>query len=294
MGLAVTIGIAAAPIGAGDRPYIVTVTEMRESFGEVLQGIDIGRAKFRRLTRNWGFVFAGGDARYAGPIARAITQKLGGMAATNDLDEVKDAACAAYRENREKYVVSKYLAPLRYNSIDQFQRRAKRDFGEAIGDLLKKVLEFDLGFEMLVFGFDSKRRSRLVDIANPGVAIEHDSPEEWAVGAGFHAAMAALNARRAPPTERNEITFIYRLCEAKFAAELADAAVGKATSVTVWYPDGQYSLILEKQIAVIRSLCARDSYRRIPRRATRVIGDMLRGQEIMRQTAQLQPPSQGC
>jgi hypothetical protein len=33
MGLAVTIGITAAPIVTGGRPFIVTVTDMRESFG---------------------------------------------------------------------------------------------------------------------------------------------------------------------------------------------------------------------------------------------------------------------
>jgi hypothetical protein len=176
------------------------------------------------------------------------------------------------------------LAPLHYNSIDEFKSLAKRDFGEAISSLLNKVVDFDLGFEILVFGFDTTHRPWLIDVANPGVAVEHDSPEEWAVGAGFHAAMATLNARRAT-MERNEITFIYRLCEAKFAAELADAAVGRATSAIVWYPDGKYSLIFEKQIAVIRSLSERDKYRRIPRRAARVIGEILRGQEIMRQTA---------
>jgi hypothetical protein len=282
MGFAVTIGIAAAPIGTAGRPFIVTVTDMRESFGESLQGIDIGRTKFMRIAHDWGFLFAGGDARYAAPIARSIRQKLGGMTAPKNLEEVRDAACAAYREFREKYAVEKFLLPLHYNSIDEFKNNAKNDFGDSISELLKKVIEFDLGFEMLVFGFDEHSTSWLIDIANPGIAVEHDSPEEWAVGSGFDSAMAMLNARHPTPSERNEETYIYRLCEAKFAAELADTAVGRATAVGVWYPGGEWSIVFEKQISAIRAMCTKDRYRRIPRRAVRIIGDVLRHQEILR------------
>jgi hypothetical protein len=157
--------------------------------------------------------------------------------------------------------------------------------------LLEKVSNFDLGLEILAFGFDERNQSWLIDIANPGVAIEHDSPEHWAVGSGFHAAMAVLNARAPAPYEHDQETYIYRLCEAKFAAELADTAVGRATYVMVWYPGGDWSILFDKQIEAIRAVCAKDRYRPIPRRAKKIIGDVLRGQEAMRVVAKSPSPS---
>src|SRR5439155_8293966 len=116
LGLAMTIGIAAAPLSMSGRPFIVTVTDMRESFGEELQGIDIGRTKAKHVARDWGFLFAGGDARYAGPIARAVRAKLGdgSMHEPRTLADVQEAICSSYREFREEFVVKKFLSPLHY------------------------------------------------------------------------------------------------------------------------------------------------------------------------------------
>jgi hypothetical protein len=51
MGLSMTIGIAA--IAAFDE-YIVTVTDMRQSFGEEIQGVDFGELKDIHLFNRWG------------------------------------------------------------------------------------------------------------------------------------------------------------------------------------------------------------------------------------------------
>jgi hypothetical protein len=136
--------------------------------------------------------------------------------------------------------------------------------------IVDKVSGYSLGLEILVYGFDQFCRSHLIDIADPGVAIEHDSPEHWAVGSGFHMAMASLNASMPAPNERTEATFVYRACEAKFAAKFADG-VGDPISVMIWYPEGRFSILSDSDIQKIREISQRNRHLPIPKKTKQLI-----------------------
>jgi hypothetical protein len=129
MGLGVTIGIALAPqFLSVNEKFIVTVTDLRESFGDELQGIDIGRSKSMRISRDWGFLYAGGDARFANPIARRARQALMFLE-RHSMETIKDAVCKAYSEIREEQVVKRFLMPINYDNLVAFQKHGRRDYG---------------------------------------------------------------------------------------------------------------------------------------------------------------------
>src|SRR5437773_6394118 len=57
-GLGVTIGIA---VKGFFHDFIVTGTDARYSFGRAVQSIDDAAAKYKRLSKNWAFLYSGND-----------------------------------------------------------------------------------------------------------------------------------------------------------------------------------------------------------------------------------------
>jgi hypothetical protein len=104
LGLTVTIGIAVKPL-LGD--FIVTVSDQRQSFQDVVQPVDAGMVKVARLTKKWGFLFAGGQAGYARTIRHKAISMLGDFEADKTLSEVLDAILNAHHDLQTKlYIIA--------------------------------------------------------------------------------------------------------------------------------------------------------------------------------------------
>jgi hypothetical protein len=268
LGLAVTIGIAAKPATS---EYIVTVTDMRISFGDIIPGIDLAQVKMYRLDQYWGLLFAADETGYVRPIvdhARAELSKIDGRATTL---HVRSAVIDAYQSIRSEVAFTRYLKQYGYSSMEEF--RLNPGFPDKItGQLMQEVDAFDLSVHFLIYGFDENGSARFIQIRNPGEAVIRDELDYWAVGSGFNMAMATLTTRS--NSNQSVEALVYRCCEAKFVSEFA-RDVGKATSVAVWYPDGTFALILSSHVDRLRNVYERTRRQSIPTEAKTEIEGVL-------------------
>jgi 20S proteasome alpha/beta subunit len=171
-----------------------------------------------------------------------------------DANFVRDSATAAYENEFHDRFVREHLVRFRYKDVEDFRRNGFQELGSDLyGQYAHELARFDLGLELLIYGFDSGGGEHLYEIVNPGKAISHYLRGYAAIGSGSLMALAALNRKPLVPKLPETL---YRLLDAKFSAETA-RDVGKKTHVITLASSGKYSAMSEKEIQAVRAIWER-------------------------------------
>lgn len=226
-----TIGIAAKSSG---HECIVTVSDRRVSFDDAVPSLDSAVHKDWSIGRNWGTLFAANDTCFAVPIIRRANQLLIERGHGVGIEEVRAAMCDAYADIRREYVTREFLSKFGITSIEQFRNDGVSKLGRKLFWSLSRRIENDPleHTTFLVYGYDenTKNTAHMFEVKNPGNAFMLDHLPYFAIGSGQAIAMASLDLR--PIQHLNPSQLIYRVLEAKFAAE-DSSAVGRSTSVII-------------------------------------------------------------
>lgn len=248
LGLEVTIAIAAC---ATFDQFIVTVSDRRITIDDyAIPAADDGALKGVKITDRWGCLFSADDI---GPIPRLVWTAASLLEGKEDhLEYVRNAVSEAYQRQIHDEVVALHLSRYGIKSVQEFRDNGFKQFGEKIfGKLTEKIDSFDLGIDLLVFGFDPAGQPHIFQVENPGRPIDRDLITYWAIGSGANMALSALADRASHLEAEQPEVILYRLCEAKFSAETA-RAVGKTTSAMVMLNTGEIRIVSNQLIQKIR------------------------------------------
>jgi hypothetical protein len=230
-----TIGIAAI---TGDRKHIVTGSDRLLSSSEgVVQGIE-STLKARRIAKSWALMFSATDANLFMPILGKVMDRLGNVEDSYELDlkNVQNVVVDVYREEFDATFTSRYLVRYGFKSIADFRLVGLSQFGDQkFQEICDTIDKFDLGIQLLAYGFDQEKKPHLFQVDNPGQIIDNDLLGYAVIGSGFYMASASLHRKRMP---YHLAPLIYRVLEAKFSAETAPG-VGKRTALFWMGDDGE-------------------------------------------------------
>lgn len=235
--------------------YIVTVSDARISHGEMIPAADEAAMKNRKIASNWGMMFAATDASAFIPVLSSVYASLsfvGGDAGPIVSEiEAKKAVQAAYEKELSERFFREHLARFGYGSITEFRQSGFTEMGKDLyHHYAKELARFDLGLELLVYGFDEGGKRHLFEVANPGKIISHNLRGFAAIGSGALMALAAFNRR---PISSGLPETIYRLLDAKFSSETAPE-VGKKTHVFLMNNKRKFSVMSSDEVAKIRAI----------------------------------------
>jgi hypothetical protein len=246
LGCDVTIAIAAITIPDGD---IVTVSDRMISYDDIAQAEEHAGFKNRQLTPYFGLMFSATNAALFRPILQNATSRLIAKGLRHSLTCVKQEVCAAYNDIFDREFSGHFLSRLKISNIEEFRQHGLKELGsDVFMDIYRELSRFDLGIQLICYGFDEEDKSYLFEVNNPGHAIDHD---RYAVtGSGYWMALASLRRKRL--FFHLEST-IYRLLEAKFSAETA-TGVGRPTLLITMNSEGKIGFMHEQDIDQIRAI----------------------------------------
>lgn len=237
------------------REFVVTVSDARLSHGEVIPAVDEATMKNRKIAARWGMMFAAQDASAFLPVLNTVYKKLSFTGAPEDPNfsdaEVKKAIVEAYESEFNERFFREYLARWGFSDIQDFRKKGFVELGKDLyGDYADKLAKFDLGLELLVYGYGTDGTRHLFEIANPGKVITHNLRGFAAIGSGSWMALAALNRK---PIITSLPYTIYRLLDAKFSSETA-SGVGRKTHVIIMSSEGKFGAVGQAEIEQIRDI----------------------------------------
>ncbi len=225
-GAGVTVCIAAR---SAVHNCIVAASDMMLSFpDDSIAATDDVAIKSLKIGRHWCALYAGDPSCALSIVTRADDEIRKG--ADESIRTVQGVVKESYREELQQQITDRFLS--RYNlTIDQFRKTGRRQFGdEEFAKLNAPIREFSLKTSFLVCG-TGDMFPHIVSINSPGGHIvNHDQLGYWAIGTGARIALSALAGRPLGGLPLSDL--IYRVAEAKFAAETAHG-VGPRTLITL-------------------------------------------------------------
>jgi hypothetical protein len=274
---------------------IVTVSDQRLSYGEIIPAADEGTMKNVKLTRKWSMMFAAEDATAFTPVLNetlAILLKLDlpaskykGLQRDFTTGMVMDAARQAYeKEFNERFFRDK-LARFGFADISEFRKFGYAEMGKDLyHQYSMDIAKFDLGLEILVYGFDNVGSPVLFEVGNPGKIINHTMRRYAAIGSGTLMALAALNRKPLGPTLADTI---YRVVDAKFSSETA-RDVGRKTHVITLDKEGKNGFLNEPALEALHRIWEIDLARPHPKEAI----DLINQSDVVTAHLQKEPESE--
>ena len=267
LGLTVTIGI----VGIGYAGHFVAVSDQRISFYDTLPPIDKGMAKLRQLSADgkWFLAFAADEIPRATLLISKIIHSVNGLRAEErDMTLLMSKAQSDYSDVRDQAFADTYLRAIGYRDLATFRQEGFKDLGK--DEHQKHMMElhkFDLGVEMIIFGYDDQGAARMFELLNPGRASELTFRRYAIVGSATSLAWGSI-AQTPLSLEWAEIA--YRLLGAKFVSE--GAAIGKPTTAVVIPPNGATPHVFsDSEIDRVRDEWDREQSRPTPKAALEVI-----------------------
>ena len=158
------------------------------------------------------------------------------------------------------------LARFGFTDIAEFRRVGYAEMGKDLYHAMD-LAKFDLGLELLVYGFDVHGNPTIFEIANPGKIINHTMRKYAAIGSGSLMALGALNKKPLGPTLSDTI---YRIIDAKFSSETA-RDVGKKSHVISLADNGKNGFLAQEQMEKIYNIWKEDLARPHPASAIDLI-----------------------
>jgi 20S proteasome alpha/beta subunit len=270
-GCEMTVAIAAS---VPTTKQIVTVCDARLSYGEAIPAADDATMKNRRIAPRWGMMFAAEDSTAFMPAAVEASAILQGSSDGDDENrnhgsqEVMEAARKGYEKEFNERFFREHLARFGFADIAEFRRSGFAEMGKDLyHEYAMKLARFDLGLELLVYGFSEDGHPSIFEVANPGKIISHSLRGHAAIGSGSLMAISALNRK---PLGRSITDITYRLLDAKFSSETA-RDVGKKTFVVVLGPNGSHGTMAQGDVDKIRASWNKELKRANPKEAIKII-----------------------
>lgn len=260
-----TVAIAAF----GSKNEIVTISDQRLSYGEIIPAADEGTMKNKKLSRKWSMMFAAEDATAFDPVIDQTITNLESLPHSEaqygkrdfNLKAVMNAAQQAYEKEFNERFFREKLARFGFADIADFRRTGYAEMGRDLyHQYAMDLAKFDLGLELLVYGFDASGHQDIFEVANPGKVISHSIRGYAAIGSGSLMALAALNRRA---LERTLTDTIWRLFDAKFSSETA-RDVGRKTHVITLNNSGENGFFVEDEVNLIHEIWKREMSRPNP------------------------------
>ena len=231
-GLDVTVCIAAATKSGMADGHIVTVSDrMISAPDDTVQGTEA--LKSRMISKTWALMFAG-DGNLFLPIVKEVSKQLGEFKKAYDFQTIQSTVSEVYKSMFSEFS-SGYLSRYGLSGISEFRSSGLSHFGEKFYEICQAIDKYDLGMELLGYGFDPDGSPHIFDVLNPGIVTNHDLLGYSVIGSGSYMATASLR-RRKIPYDRKSVA--YRLLEAKFSAETA-SGVGESTTLFTMSPEGK-------------------------------------------------------
>jgi hypothetical protein len=271
-----TVAIIAFPKSTSE---IVTISDARLSYGEIIPAADEGTMKNIKITKKWSMMFAADDATAFTPVVDETMETLAKLKLEPPqtakfldrdfkLEVVMKAVQQAYeKEFNERFFRDK-LARFGFADISEFRKFGYAEMGKDLyHEYSMELAKFDLGLELLVYGFDPMGVRAIFEVANPGKIINHTMRGYAAIGSGTLMALAALNKK---PIGETLPDAIYRILDAKFSAETA-RDVGKSTHVISLNKDGENGYLIDDELEKIHQIWEEDLARPHPKAAIDII-----------------------
>jgi hypothetical protein len=164
---------------------------------------------------------------------------------------------AAYQARRTSQLEDMYLAAYGWG-MAEFLKDGRKLLGASVFEQMKfQMDQYDLGFNLLVCGFDSMKAQfpTLFEVTNPGIVTPRTVPGYYAgIGTGAANALSYLDWKKQSQKTSLAQT-LYNGIAAKSLAETA-LAVGKETMVTVVERTSAFPerTLRERQIQEIRGI----------------------------------------
>jgi hypothetical protein len=214
-------------------------------------------------------MFAGNDISSVPPIIASIRNRPQSDFETRD--DVARRFVESYQSQRVRSALDQIVS-LPGMDIEKFLRTGPELFGRDFSKIKKKVDQFRLGIEFLVYGFDLSPKPWMFIVKDPGVIEDYTDVGRWAIGTGSHTAFTSMASIGSVDslTSLSTKDLIYRVCEAKFLAESA-SDVGRATDVSVFYRDGTERFLLSGALNKIRNVW--NESREIPHSVVELLDD---------------------
>ena len=245
-----------------------------DSFVTISDRSSVENATVKKIdvTPRWHVLYAGSPCEVMPILLRA--HNLLGTAPT-PVNWAMHAMEKAYQKHREVLVNNRILSKFGV-TLRQFSRDGLKLFtAQEHQQIVTRIDTLKVGLDFLVYGYDKNNTAHIFSVTDPGDATSLDIEGYGGIGAGWVLADAALTARPLPVDSKTEM--MYRICEAKFAAEGA-RSVGRETVLSFWNSPTTTPLgnTLERflnriNIEAIRREWARDLARKLPKKALETI-----------------------
>ena len=232
--------------------------------------VENATAKIRGLTGDgkWWCAVACEDITGFESVYRRILKSFPTPDEGVDLDGIVKAIEKAYTDEISYTAEIEILRPFRIArqafDIDDDDEGGSLIMQEAFGRVHAAVEQLTTGVWLIVAGFDPSGTPHVLQVDAKGKCSIQDSPGFAAIGEGSQTAFDSLtmNSDFRFTTDRGRI--IYRLCEAKFAAEQTCSTVGKTTTVVTIEPDGSMTMAPDDAIDRARIICERRRATKLP------------------------------
>ncbi len=191
--------------------------------------------KILQVSRRWHALYAGAPtfARDVADRARAAWRE---RAPNESLSEMRSLMKWAFRGEVRQQVTDRFLAPYEI-SLDRFRRVGRKQLGDfEFEQIHRAIRSYNPGAGFLVCGYENKF-PHIFTVLHPGITVLNDPLGHAAIGSGAQMALGALGLRPIGLLPFHDLLF--RVCEAKFAAETAKG-VGKGTILTVIHGDFEH------------------------------------------------------
>jgi hypothetical protein len=212
------------------------------------------------IGQSWWAMIAASSLGHVAPIIEAATLLLSRLPdEENTLEAVSHCVTIAYRSQWARHAESVVLFPvgLTWKTFTE-----KPEWQPHLAEELKKV---DLGFEVIIGGFDWNMDGHIFTVRNPGVAFNYDVTGWAAIGIGEYGVANTLLSHSFN-SEMELARVLYHVCEAKFVSESA-SGVGHYTQVKIPVPGAKddAAILADESVAIIRKAWEDEGRPRVPR-----------------------------
>jgi hypothetical protein len=208
--------------------------------------------KNRRIAQKWGVMFAATNATTFIPVVNYLREKLSYTEFVENNftpEEIEEHLRVAYEREFNERFFRAHLARFGFHDVADFRRNGFAEMGKDLyGEYADSLARFDLGLELLAYGFGPQGQPYLLEVMNPGVVECHNLRRFAAIGSGS----------------------LMALLDAKFSSETA-RDVGKKSFVITMRGDGTYSAMAQAEIEAVREIWEQELMRPNPSDAMDII-----------------------
>jgi 20S proteasome alpha/beta subunit len=218
------------------------------------------------IHRSWWAMIAGNSLSHVAPVIESATLLLSMVPdEENTLVAIMRCMTMAYQNERAQRAESLVLSPI---GLTWKTFREKPEWQPHLAERLNSV---DLGFTVLVGGFDWNMDGHIFTVDNPGVAANYDVAGWAAIGSGEYGVASTLLGQSFNP-QMDLARAVYHACEAKFVSESAPG-VGHYTQVKIPTPGvkDDAAILADESVAIIRKAWKEEGRPRVPRGLVDVI-----------------------